>query len=446
MTRTPMHLIAGSLGSGKTTLLQRLLSGDHGRLAVLVNEFGELGIDGELIAGTDVDMVELTGGCVCCSLAGEFEAAVREIIERVGPEAIVVETTGVAEADALVLDVEDTLPEIRIETVVMLVDAEAALRFPEFGRTERTQIETADLILLNKTDLVSEVGRARVRERLSTINPHARLIETIHADIDPALMFGRQLRLDRRPRPGRATDTRDHGMTSFSWHSGGCLDRACFEAAVEHWPQSIYRAKGRLRLRDGDYYFNYVAGRWALDPAGSGESRLVWIGPGIDSHRDTIIGQLEACLENPAQNAGYEFLDEIAIADIALRAWGGTLSDVFRQTARATAEVMVDDLDTIAPHERREVRLSGDDVEMLLFDFLQELIFYKDAEGLILLPEQVDVSESDGGHQLQATLVGEVIDPTRHPTSADVKAVTMHRFALRRGDDGLWRTDVVLDI
>src|SRR3989344_9260016 len=102
---TPIIILTGYLGAGKTTLLQRLLDETDKRLAVIMNEFGELSVDGTIIKGKDVDIVELSGGCVCCSMTGEFEAAVREIIAKAAPDLIVIETTGVAEPDALVDDI-----------------------------------------------------------------------------------------------------------------------------------------------------------------------------------------------------------------------------------------------------------------------------------------------------------------------------------------------------
>ena len=110
---TPMILISGALGSGKTTLLRCLVEQADRKIAILMNEFGEVAIDSRVIQGKHIQMTELAGGCVCCSLMGEFEAAVREIVETVHPELIVVETTGVAEPDAVIFDVEDSLPDIR---------------------------------------------------------------------------------------------------------------------------------------------------------------------------------------------------------------------------------------------------------------------------------------------------------------------------------------------
>jgi G3E family GTPase len=263
----------------------------------------EVDIDGATIAGNNIEMMELTGGCVCCSLAGEFEAAVDEILETVAPDAVVVETTGVAEADALVMDIEETLPRVRIETVAVLVDADVCARFPELGYTERAQIETADLILLNKTDLVAPDGLEAIRARLRDVNAGALLVETAYADVDPRLLLpGSPETATRRagsPRETGGRDRHDHArlFAAFHWRPAGALDRRCLEQVVGDWPPEVYRAKGRLIVDNQWHLFNYVAGRWTLDPADAGEPALVFIGPGVDRHRAAIVGALEGCLE-----------------------------------------------------------------------------------------------------------------------------------------------------
>lgn len=315
--RTPLYVIGGSLGSGKTTLLRRLLEAGYGRLAVIVNEFGEIGVDGRLVEGRDIEMVELAGGCVCCSLAGEFAAGVRELLEKASPEAILVETTGVAEADALVEDIEDDLPEVRLEALVVLVDADTAGRFPALGYVERNQLAAADLVLLNKTDLVDAAALERLRERIADVNAQARVLETVQAAIDPALLLARHAPASAAVHAGRGRDRAaaatasddahgrdDHGMESFVWHATRPVDRAAFERAVAGWPRDVYRAKGVLRIKGEPMLFNYVAGRWQLEPYGAGASAagagetpaLVVIGPGIGRCRDDVIRSLEACL------------------------------------------------------------------------------------------------------------------------------------------------------
>ena len=125
--RTPVTLITGALGSGKTTLLRYLLGAVPKKIAILMNEFGEIAIDSQVIEGTNVRIAELGGGCVCCALLGEFEAAVAEVIESVHPDLIMVETTGVAEPEALVVDIQESLPQVRLDGVVTVADADALL-------------------------------------------------------------------------------------------------------------------------------------------------------------------------------------------------------------------------------------------------------------------------------------------------------------------------------
>lgn len=141
----------------------------------------------------------------------------------------------------------------------------------------------------------------------------------------------------------------------------------------------------------------------------------------------------------------FEYRGDIAHADIAFNAWGRTLEEVFEEAAKATVQTMVEDLATVRRVESIEVKLDEISEEMLLFDFLNELIFYKDAKRLFLLPSRLEIVKTAGGWSLQATLLGEEIDPTRHPVNTDVKAVTMLRFSLAEGPEG-WRATVVLDV
>ena len=188
--RTPITLITGPLGSGKTTLLRHILAVQPGKIAIVMNEFGEIAIDTKVIEGKNVRIAELGGGCVCCSLLGEFEAAVNEIIEKIAPERIVVETTGLAEPEALVFNIQEALPQCRLDGVVSVIDADMLIRFPELGHTTRLQIEGADILLLNKIDLV-EPGQIKPLEtKLREINSTAAIVRTEHCGIDPELLFG----------------------------------------------------------------------------------------------------------------------------------------------------------------------------------------------------------------------------------------------------------------
>jgi SHS2 domain-containing protein len=139
----------------------------------------------------------------------------------------------------------------------------------------------------------------------------------------------------------------------------------------------------------------------------------------------------------------YEYRGDIAHSDVAFNASGSTMEEVFQEAAKATLQVMVEDISSIRQVEKVEVRLDEGSSEMLLFDFLNELIFYKDAKRLLLLPTELKISNE--GRHLEATLQGEQIDGSRHALDTDVKAVTMLRFALEQVPEG-WRATVVLDV
>ena len=141
----------------------------------------------------------------------------------------------------------------------------------------------------------------------------------------------------------------------------------------------------------------------------------------------------------------YRFLEEIGTADIAFEATGRDLPELFKDAADATMNVMINNLDAIEPRETRHIELSNDQIDMLLFDFLQELIFFKDAERLLLRIGKVRIDESDRKYFLEAKAAGEPLDATRHQQRADVKAVTLYDFSVEKKAGG-WKARVLLDI
>lgn len=290
-SRTPLAIVAGALGSGKTTLLRRILERADRRYAVLMNEFGEIAIDSKVIAGKAVEIVELAGGCVCCSMTGELEAAVVELIDRAAPDCIVLEATGVAEADALVYEVEERIPRVRLDTVVCVVDADASVRFPSVGYASRSQLGSADIVLLNKVDLVDGPHARLVAAQVGEFNPTAPIVETVRCDVDPALLFGPRTAGREVPAP----PPRAGSFESFTWETGGTLDASRFREAVACLPPSVFRAKGFIRFREGTRLFNYVAGRADLEEFPAERTELVFIGPGVERDREAIEGLLRDC-------------------------------------------------------------------------------------------------------------------------------------------------------
>ena len=298
MLRTPITLITGPLGSGKTTLLRYILAVQPGKIAIVMNEFGEIAIDTKVVEGKNVRIAELGGGCVCCSLLGEFEAAVNEIIEKIEPERIVVETTGLAEPEALVFNIQEALPQCRLDGVVSVIDADMLIRFPELGHTTRLQIEGADILLLNKIDLVEPSEIETLETKLGGINPTSTIVRTERCRIDPELLFGigreRKIAAAWSPAPA-TTHRRQPEFESFAFTSDKIFLRDCFEGFANGLSSNVVRAKGFIRFADGGQLFNFVAGRWELEPFESDRTELVFIGRNIAMEKETILRALDEC-------------------------------------------------------------------------------------------------------------------------------------------------------
>ena len=141
----------------------------------------------------------------------------------------------------------------------------------------------------------------------------------------------------------------------------------------------------------------------------------------------------------------YKYLEDIGTADIAFEATGRDLPELFMSAADATMNVMIDNFEAIEPRETRCIDLKNDEIDMLLFDFLQELNYFKDAERLLLRVREMQIEEKGGAYSLKATAAGEPLDAGRHQQRADVKAVTLHDFRVERTEGG-WRAGVILDI
>jgi G3E family GTPase len=293
MLRTPITLITGPLGSGKTTLLRHILATRPAKIAIVMNEFGEMGIDTKVIEGKNVRIAELGGGCVCCSLLGEFEAAVTEIIKKVAPEIIIVETTGLAEPEALVFNIQEALPECRLDGVISVIDADMLVRFPELGHTTRLQIEGADILLLNKIDLVDAKQIEPLETKLREINPSAAIVRTERCRIDPELLFGLPQSREKKIAPPRHEHQPE--FESFTFTSDNVFSRDCFERFADTLPTNVIRAKGFVRFPDRVQLFNFVAGRWELEPFKSEETQLVFIGKGVLLEKEAIIESLKKC-------------------------------------------------------------------------------------------------------------------------------------------------------
>lgn len=222
----PVTIITGFLGAGKTTLLNHILSNQQGlKTAVLVNEFGEIGIDNDLIIATGEDMVELSNGCICCSINGELLEAVYRILERPEPvDYLVVETTGLADPLPVAMTFlgSDLRDATRLDSIITLIDAENFSDTIDQGEVARAQVVYGDILLLNKCDLVSEERLTALETHLKEIKTDARILRSSHGEVAlPLLLSVGLFESDRVVAAGEAQPTHQHDHSHGHGQSHG---------------------------------------------------------------------------------------------------------------------------------------------------------------------------------------------------------------------------------
>ena len=324
MSDLRVNLLFGFLGSGKTTLVRRILGERAGerKMAVIVNEFGDVGVDGEVIAGGNVNLVELTSGCLCCTLRGSLMSAVEELREKAGVEQIVVEATGVASPGDMLEDLNDSkiAHALDIGPLVTVVDAPKFTRLRQMlGEFYEEQVENADVLVLNKIDLAApgalEEAKAAVRE----INPDAVLLFAEQGDTDLALLLDgpesellAQMKAEAGGHPrhddpggGRGhvhADTPEHehdghhgdghghdhhhhhaAADSFVMDAPGDFSREGLAAAFASLPANVWRSKGFLTVDGEPGLLQFTMGQLEIAGAPARERPyLVVIGEDLD--------------------------------------------------------------------------------------------------------------------------------------------------------------------
>lgn len=277
----PVTVVGGFLGAGKTTLINRILAAAPARTAVLVNDFGEINVDFDLVKTDDDLIFELSGGCICCSMAEGVGPAIKRALTT-RPEVILIESSGVGEprrvAEFALLD-----PALRLDMIVTLANAvelSEQVSDPLIGDTVVRQFDGADLIVLNHTDAAPPETLAEAHAILRRLAVGRRVVETVAAELPLDMLTASTHAIFSA---GPMVDTSDHGgvYSSATYVGPDAVERAGFEAALAALPRSVLRLKGWVRLTDEPVpmLVQYVAGRWTLTPAPDAptETRLVAI-------------------------------------------------------------------------------------------------------------------------------------------------------------------------
>lgn len=308
----PVTLLTGFLGSGKTTLVNHILAAEHGlRVGVIVNEFGEIGIDSQLITGGSGNVVELANGCVCCSVRDDLLQAVGEVLQRENPpEYLLVETTGLADPLPVARQLlgPRVAEAIRLDGIVTLVDAANFDASLDRAEVAYSQIVYGDILLLNKVDLVEPTVADQIEAGIRRLNPEARILRCNQARVDLGLILDVGAFRQRPVAEGGGGGHHHHreleDFAAVPFRTELPLDLERFAAFLERPPRAVFRAKGVFHAAGvpNRMIFHQVGSRCTvtIGPAwGPDEERrteLVFIGKGVDA--PALRARLGACLSH----------------------------------------------------------------------------------------------------------------------------------------------------
>lgn len=319
----PVHILSGFLGSGKTTLLNKLVSDakERGlRIAVLLNEVGEVNVEAELLGG-DVPMAEMLGGCICCQLKGDVAMELVRIVQEHRPDVVWIESTGIAQP----LDIMDGVAEaslyerVALRGIVTVVDARHLLDRLRVGagRTLKLmveQIRAASVLVLNKTDLIGAAEHEELLETMADWNARASIYSTVRADIDPKHLYKVEGRVPHREHDDvshtcdascnhehhHAHDSMHDHVNALTYYMEKPIDSRAFEVFLAALPEGVYRAKGIVTFADttGQFLFQYAYGEsdfMRITPQKPVHDVAVFIGEGFSegdliAELDKLIG------------------------------------------------------------------------------------------------------------------------------------------------------------
>lgn len=297
MEKIPVTIVTGALGSGKTTFVNYVLTAEHGlKVGVIVNEYGAIGIDGALMMTTKEKMIELPNGCVCCTVRGDLLEAAQQLIETGKIDYLMVETSGLAEAIpvAMTFNAPSIVEKAELDSIICVLDAENYEDNMKRNQTALEQLQCADIVLLNKVDLVDKKRLDDIKKDVKKYIPNAMIIETEKGRANLKLLLGvGKFNPDKHLTWERKEHDHAHntGMETTSFVTGS-VDPDKFEAFWTSLPENIFRAKGIICIKEskpgeGDELrvaFHKVGKRWDMEftrPWEEGEvkeTKVVFIG------------------------------------------------------------------------------------------------------------------------------------------------------------------------
>lgn len=325
--KTKIILLSGFLGSGKTTLLRHIMSFDidMSDTVIIMNEIGEVGIDGMLLKNLGTDIVELTSGCICCSMSDDLQESIEGILERFEPRYILIEATGVADPESVSRVIADADFKDRVELykTLTVMDAECWTVRDVFGTLFFRQLKQADTIILNKTDLLEKDDIPRYLKEIHEVIPGSQVIPAVKCGIEPDVVWLKSGTSDvvKNPSSGNRRDIQpndlgifpyfdsktgtgrheekiyaDANFVTFSFSESSPLDEIAFNRFVEEMPWELFRLKGTVNFGDRTLMINAVGGKAQWAPwEGTSETRLAFVGWDIEP--DKFLARMKACVK-----------------------------------------------------------------------------------------------------------------------------------------------------
>jgi G3E family GTPase len=309
----PILLVTGFLGAGKTTVVNHLLAHAEGRrIAAVVNDFGAINIDAELIEGASDGVVSLANGCICCTLEGDLLRTLANLLRRdPRPEFIVIETSGIADPADIVRNLMDPViwQEAPLDTVLCVLDATTKPEALNDDALLRSQLRAADVVAFSKVDLTDEAGRAPLRDAVHALKPAAALVDALNGEVPAVLVFPLDVDRGRAPRevvPRRPTIDR---FETLSWTSEHPVSLPRLQQAIGRLAPKLARAKGLFETMEQPgrlMVFQLAGGRATLAPggtltSGTPRTRIVFIAELGALSRAKIDGIMEDCIEPGAK-------------------------------------------------------------------------------------------------------------------------------------------------
>jgi len=310
----PVSILTGFLGAGKTTLLNYILKQQHGyKFAVIINEVGKIGVDGQLVERQQEEIVEMSNGCLCCTVRKDLVRGVQNLLKKGGFDYLLIETTGIAEPGPIAqtfLNIPALQQLVRMDSIITVVDAEQILKQLKDIETAREQIRMADFIILNKTDLVDEARLSAAETEIRELNAQATVFRSSQSEVNLKELldmhaFDLDQKLEVEPKfLDELSQRHHHEINSVSFEFTKPFSVEALELFVKELSEreKIYRSKGFLWV-DGNprrAVFHGVNNRFTLlwdrlwEKGEARKSQLVFIGKEIDESR--IRGQIEQCM------------------------------------------------------------------------------------------------------------------------------------------------------